>query len=84
MIADALLSLEPCVGAQPQHVVVDKARAAERPGKHGLLLGRRAAAETIGALDLHSHIPAAMCGTYERVALALYLPGLKAKVSREF
>ena len=87
MIADSLLPLEPRIGAQPQHVVVGKSRAAERPGKSHFLLRRRVNPESVGALDFHSHILSDMCkysNTYDTFGVALYLPGLKAGVSREF
>ena len=87
MIADSLLPLEPRIGAQPQHVVVGKSRAAERPGKSHFLLRRRVKPESIGALDFHSHILYDMCkysNPYGTFGAALYLLPLKGEVSREF
>lgn len=89
MVADPLLFLEPRIGAQPEHVVVGKARATERPGEDLFLLGRRVEAKAVGALDLHgSHYTKAPCKPQtqepDRFAVALYLPGLKAGVSRGF
>ncbi len=56
MVANALLFFEPSIGAQPQHVVVGKARAAERLGKILFLFWRRIKAKTKCALDFHSLI----------------------------
>ena len=62
MVADALLLVEPGVGAQPQHVVVGEARAAERPGELLGLLLRRVGPESVGAFDVHgSHYARFAC-----------------------
>ena len=92
MIADPLLFLEPRIGAKPKHVVVNEPRAAERPGKDMLLLGRWVEPESVGALHVHSHIILDLCkdgqpnGGCERKGhasrAALSLPGMNAGVSR--
>jgi len=41
MVADLLLPLVVGISAQAQHVIVDKASAAKRPGKNHFLLSRR-------------------------------------------
>ena len=86
MVTDLFLFLEPRIGAQPKHVVVGKARTAKRPGQHHLLLGRWVKTESVSALDLHSATLYKMCKfnhPFDSFAAALYLPGLKAGVSRE-
>lgn len=90
MIVDSLLLFEPRIGAQPEHVVVREARAAERPGKNHFLLGRRVAPETVRALDVHvSHHNRRLCkmqgnadAEQQPTGCAPFLPGLKAEVSR--
>ena len=92
VVSDALLLLEPRIGAQPQHVVVGKANAAERLGKNQFLLWRRVEPESVGALDFHSHNILGLCkgsktnGGRERKwhasRAALSLPGMNAGVSR--
>ena len=86
MVADLFLFLEPRIGAKPKHVVVGKSRTAERPGKNHFLLGRWVKPESVGAFNFHSHILSPMCkrnNPFDSFAAALYLPGLKAEVSRE-
>ena len=55
VVAHPFLPLHPGIRAQAKHVVVGKARAAERAGKSQFLLGRRVKPESVGALDIHSH-----------------------------
>ena len=92
VVADPLLLLEPRIGAQPQHVVVGKASAAERLGKNHFLLRGRVEPESVGALGFHSHSIIDLCkdskpnGGCERKGhasrAALSLPGMNAGVSR--
>ncbi len=92
VVADTLLLLEPRIGAQPQHVVVGKASAAERLGKNHFLLRGRVEPESVGALDFHSHSILDLCkdskpnGGCERKGhasrAALSLPSMNAGVSR--
>ena len=90
VVAHALLPLHPCVSAQTQHVVVGKTCAAERSGKDQFLLGRWVKPESVGALNVHSHIISKSCkdsklkgvvglGHAQRAALSL--PGIHAGVS---
>ena len=82
MIADALLLLEPRIGAQPQHVVVGKARAAESPSKIDFLLGCRVEPESVGALHFHaSHGISFPCNNQPTNRRRAFLLGLKAEVS---
>lgn len=92
MIPNAFLSLHPRIGAQAEHVVVDKTRTAKRPGEDLLLLGRWVEPESVGAFDVHLPILSISCkdsqpnrrmremGHAARVALSL--PGMSARVSR--
>ena len=84
MVTDTLLSLHPGVSAQAKHVVVGKARAAKRASKDQLLLWRWVKPESVGALNVHSHGVYNMCNHHGAYGAALYLPGLKSGVSREF
>jgi hypothetical protein len=56
MVADPVLPVEPCVGTQPQHVVVSWSRTAERLGKGDRLLWCWIEPESIGALDIHHDV----------------------------
>ena len=89
MVANPLLVFIPSIGAQPQHVIVGKARAAERLGKILFLLWRWIKPETICALDFHLHTLYYLCErvkqlrrTQQPPVALLSLPGLKAEVSR--
>lgn len=53
MVANALLFFVPSIGAQSQHVIVDKAGAAERLGKILFLLCGWIKPKTICAFDFH-------------------------------
>ena len=84
MVANFFLSFIEGIGTQPEHPVVDKASATKRLGKIQLLLWRWVKPKSVGSLRFHSQIIIALCKKHQRFALALYLPGLKAGVSREF
>ncbi|CAB3774107.1 hypothetical protein LMG29542_07586 [Paraburkholderia humisilvae] len=61
MVAEMLLPLIPGIGAWPEHMVVRKARAAERPGKNRFLPGRWVEPESVRALDIHSQVLSCLC-----------------------
>ena len=62
MVANRLLFLVPSVGAQAQHVIVGKARAAKRSRKNRFLFVRRIEPEAVGALDVQvSHNKERLC-----------------------
>ena len=84
MVTDPLLPQHPGVSTQAKHVVVSKTRAAERASKDHLLLGRWNKPKSVGALYIHSHGVYHMCKHHGPFGAALYLPGLKSGVSREF
>lgn len=89
MVANTFLLGVPSIGAHTEHPVIDKSSTTERPGKGGLLLRRWVKPKSVGALDFHSHNVLDLCERVkrllqqpERFALAIYLSGLKAGVSR--
>ena len=89
VVSDFFFSFKPSVSALAKHVVVCKASAPERPSKGNLLLRGWEKPERVGALNFHvSHHIRSLCKMQptkpDCFAAALYLPGLKAEVSRGF
>ena len=86
VIAHALMLVQPSIGAQAQHVIVDNTRAAEGARQCLPLLGSGVEPKAIGALYMHLHMVYSLSKdsnhTKEEREQALSLPGLKARVSR--
>jgi len=90
MVANTFLLDVPSIGAQAKHTIIDKSSTTERPSKGDFLLWRWEKPKSVGTLDFHSHSVLDLCECVkrlvqqpERFAFALYLPSLKAGVSRE-
>ena len=86
MVTDAFMLIHPRIRSQPQHVVIDKACAAERARQYLPLRGSRVEPKAIGALDIHLHSIYTSSKDSNRPKeereQALSLPGINAGVSR--
>jgi len=87
MVADLFLPLVVGIGAQPEHVVVNKTSAPERLSENHFLLWRGVKPEFICALDVHALHIKLVCVRMQAIRdgkskPSHYLPGLKAEVSR--
>ena len=87
MIADTFMLVHPGVGAQAQHMIIDKPRTPERARQYLTLFSGGVEPKAIGALNVHLHmvyvfVLKIVSSQKEGREQALSLPGLYVGVSR--